>query len=140
MIEDNNFFDIVKYLYKHGITNEAYKKRTEIMVIYGNVVAQNEQLKQSVIDCESNVGKLLLKLINNNFYSIYFNDKCNNECKDILSYKYQTLFIRENRLRKGNIDLNEIEEAFPHKRKCDICQETKIREFWKISKYIYRQI
>lgn len=110
------------------------------MVIYGDVVAQNEQLKQSVIDCENNVGELLLKLISNSFYSIYFNDKCKNECKDMLSYKYQTLFIRENRFRKENIDLNEIEEAFPHKRKCDICQETKIREFWKISKYIYRQI
>lgn len=126
---------MVKYLYKHGITNEAYKKRTEIMVIHGNVITQNEQLEQTVIDCQSNVGELLLKLIDNSFYSLCYADKCKNECNRAFNYQYQTIFLKENYLRKEIINLDDIEEAFPHKRKCDICQEMKIREFWKISKY-----
>jgi len=102
------------------------------MATHGNIVAYNKRLEQKIIDCESNVKEMFLKLIHNSFYSIKYIEYCKKQCSKVINHQYEMLFIKKTQLRKENVDINEIEEAFPQKRKCDICQ--KIREFQKISK------
>jgi hypothetical protein len=88
----------------------------------------------SQIDCESNVGEMLLQLIGDSFYVLKYINYCKKQCNEVIKHQYKMLFIKETQLRKENIDINEVEEAFLQKRKCNTCQKTKIREFWKISK------
>lgn len=101
---------------------------------HGNIVAHNKRLEQIIVDCESNVGEMFSKLIHNSFYSIKYVEYCKKQCSKVINHQYEMLFMKETQLREENVNINEIEEAFPQTRKCDICQEIKIREFQKICK------
>jgi hypothetical protein len=53
----------------------------------GNVVAYNKRLKQIIINCESNVGEMLLQLINNSFYSLKYIDCCKKQCNEVIRHQ-----------------------------------------------------
>lgn len=64
---------------------------------------------------------MFLQLIDNSFYSLKYVDYCKKQFSEVINHQCEMLFMKETQLRKENININEVEEAFPQKRKCNTC-------------------